>query len=209
MKKTIYTILIGVIFLCVLTKTNSVYAQTAYIANSGDNNVSVINTKTNFVTATIAVGSNPSSISVSPDGSKVYVANYSNFNTVSVINTATNLVTATIAVGMRPLTFGNFISTFKNVGIPLLINESANVSIYPNPNNGNFTIQLKNTADKNGTITIVDMLGRIVYETPYKLNGNDDTISISEMHLKVGTYNIIIGRKDGVTTRKSFVVVEG
>jgi hypothetical protein len=48
-----------------------------------------------------------------------------------------------------------------------------------------------------------------MYETPYKLNSNDDTISISEMHLKVGTYNIIIGRKDGVTTRKSFVVVEG
>ena len=41
----------------------------------GDNTVSVINTATNTVSATITVGTNPNGISVSPDGSKVYVAN--------------------------------------------------------------------------------------------------------------------------------------
>jgi hypothetical protein len=87
------------------------------------------------------------------------------------------------------------------------INQDMSNTIFPNPNNGNFNIQLKNTANKNGTITIVDMLGRIVYESLYKLNGNDDTISISEMNLQAGTYNIIIGKKDGITSRKSFVVV--
>ena len=76
----------------------SVNAQTAYITNSDDNTVSVINVATNTVTATITVGTDPYGVSVSPDGSKVYVANYSS-NTVSVINTATNTVSATITVG--------------------------------------------------------------------------------------------------------------
>ena len=47
-------------------------------------------------------------MSVSPDNSKVYVANYDS-NTVSVIDTATNTVTTTVAVGDAPLAFGNFI----------------------------------------------------------------------------------------------------
>ena len=66
-----------------------------------DNTVSVINTATNTVSATITVGSDPNGVSVSPDGSKVYVAN-EGANTVSVINTATNTVTATITVGTNP-----------------------------------------------------------------------------------------------------------
>ena len=47
-------------------------------------------------------------MSVSPDGLKVYVANYGS-DTVSVIDTATNTVTTTVAVGDAPLAFGNFI----------------------------------------------------------------------------------------------------
>ena len=42
---------------------------------------------------------------MTPDGSKVYVAN-ENSNNVSVIDTATNMVTATIAVGIDPLRRG-------------------------------------------------------------------------------------------------------
>ena len=37
----------------------SAKAQTAYISNSGDNTVSVINVATNTVTATITVGTEP------------------------------------------------------------------------------------------------------------------------------------------------------
>jgi gliding motility-associated-like protein len=66
-----------------------------YVANSGDNTVSVINVTTNLVTATIAVGAKPLSLSVSPDGTRVYVAN-SGDNSISVINTSTDKVIYTI-----------------------------------------------------------------------------------------------------------------
>jgi YVTN family beta-propeller protein len=53
------------------------------------------------LTATISVGSNePNGVAVSPNGSKVYVANYS--GNVSVIDAATNTVSTTIPVGANP-----------------------------------------------------------------------------------------------------------
>ncbi|AKB36450.1 hypothetical protein MSSAC_1860 [Methanosarcina siciliae C2J] len=75
--------------------------KTAYVANSGSNNVSVIDTSTNTVTDTVKVGYNPSEVAVSPDGKKVYVVNEDS-NNVSVIDTDTNTVTVTVPVGNWP-----------------------------------------------------------------------------------------------------------
>jgi YVTN family beta-propeller protein len=50
----------------------------------------------------------PFGVSVSPDGSRAYVANQ-NSNNVSVINTTTNTVVATVAVGTQPVGFGKSI----------------------------------------------------------------------------------------------------
>ena len=57
------------------------------------NTVSVIDTATNTVTATVNVGRSPAGVAVTPDGRKVYVANRLDAGTVSVIDTATNTVT--------------------------------------------------------------------------------------------------------------------
>ncbi|MEO3757117.1 Ig-like domain-containing protein [Mycobacterium sp. B14F4] len=80
----------------------AVVADRAYVANQGASTVSVIDTTTNTVVKTIAVGTRPTGVTVSPDQTKVYVAN-SWSNTVSVIDTTTNAVTATIAVGSGPV----------------------------------------------------------------------------------------------------------
>jgi YVTN family beta-propeller protein len=68
-----------------------------YVTSAAANIVSVIDTATNTVTATISIGSAPTGVAATPDG-KVYVANLGS-NNVSVIATATNTVTATVGVG--------------------------------------------------------------------------------------------------------------
>jgi len=65
-----------------------------YVTNFGGNSVSVINTGTNAVVATINLGASPTGVAVSPDGS-AYVTNQ-NSGSVSVINTATNTVVTTL-----------------------------------------------------------------------------------------------------------------
>ena len=46
-----------------------------YVAGFNSNTVSVIDTATNTVTATVPVGGRPSGVAVTPDGAFVYVAN--------------------------------------------------------------------------------------------------------------------------------------
>ncbi len=57
----------------------------SYGSGGGPGTVSVIDTASNNVTATIGVGSHPSKVAVSPDGTKAYVTNAES-NTVSVIS---------------------------------------------------------------------------------------------------------------------------
>ena len=73
----------------------------AYVTNSNSSSVSVIDTASNSVVATVGVGGRPIGVGITPDGSRAYVAN-SNSNSVSVVNTASNTVVATVGVGSVP-----------------------------------------------------------------------------------------------------------
>src|SRR5438445_3514626 len=83
--------------------TATAQAQTrAYVTNdSGSNSVSVIDTATNTVVATIPVGLSPFGVAITPDGARAYVTNVAD-TTVSVVDAATNTVVATIPVGLYP-----------------------------------------------------------------------------------------------------------
>ncbi len=72
-----------------------------YVVNWGDGTVSIIDTATNTVKATLPVGDSPSGVAVTPDGTKVYVAN-SNSHNVSVIDTATDKVAFKVDIGTNP-----------------------------------------------------------------------------------------------------------
>ncbi len=95
-------IVIGItLFTLVLLAGSAGAAPYAYITNGQSNTVSVIDTATNTITATVPVGTVPVGVAVNPAGTKVYVAN-SGSRDVSVIDTATNTVTATVLVGNDP-----------------------------------------------------------------------------------------------------------
>lgn len=77
----------------------------AYIGcGGGTSTVTVINTTTNAIIKTIPVSSTGEStgITISPDGSMVYVENFVD-NTVSAVNVVTNAVVAVVPVGQGPL----------------------------------------------------------------------------------------------------------
>jgi YVTN family beta-propeller protein len=76
----------------------------AYVPNGGSNpgTVSVIDTATDTVSATITVGHGPEGAAVTPDGAHTYVTNNTD-GTVSVIANATGTVSSTITVGTAPV----------------------------------------------------------------------------------------------------------
>jgi len=79
--------------------TNTILCCSRPVART--DSVSVINPRTNKVTATIPVGVAPRGVAVSARTGAVYVASAS--GSVSVINGRTNKVTATIPVGSEPV----------------------------------------------------------------------------------------------------------
>lgn len=86
-------------------------ADEAYIPNFGSNSISVIDTATNTVTATIAAGPLPNGITVTPDGTEIVFTNRGPIESIGVPSTgsiaildrATNIVTATIADDSGPV----------------------------------------------------------------------------------------------------------
>ena len=76
--------------------------KSAYVANSGSNNVSVLTLATNLPGAPVTVDAGPLGLAVTPDGKTVYVSAFQ-ANTVTPITVATNTRGTSIAVGKAPL----------------------------------------------------------------------------------------------------------
>ena len=72
------------------------------MANSGANSVSMINTGTNTVEATVKVGYHPVDVAITRNGARAYVAD-AGAHSVTVLNTATNQVVTTLPVGFLPV----------------------------------------------------------------------------------------------------------
>jgi YVTN family beta-propeller protein len=120
----------------------AIHAQTvAYVTNQIDNTVSVIDTATNTVTATIAVvrGGGPTGVVVSPDGTRAYVTNQFD-DSISVIDTASNSVVATIP--LAPFSFAEFLAITPD-----------GKSLYV-PDSGQNTLQVVSTVTNSVTNTI-------------------------------------------------------
>lgn len=90
-------------------------------------------------------------------------------------NTATNIVYPK----------GNSCSRFY-LSVPEIKNELLQVSVYPNPNNGNFTLEYNLGTQANGVVRIFNMYGQLVGE--YSLANSQGKMSISNPELSNGIY---------------------
>ena len=126
-------------------------AQTrAYVTNSQDNTVSVIDTATASVIATVPVGLSPSGVAVTPNGRFAYVANQLG-STVSVISAASNTVVATVPVGFpRDIAitpngaFAYVTSTVSNITV---IDTASNTVVTTIPASNPFRLALAPSGD--------------------------------------------------------------
>jgi len=121
-----------------------------YVANFGNNTVSVINSNKNVVVDTIHVGAEPESMQISADRKWLYVANYGS-NTVSVIDTFTDQIEKNILVGVQPT------SILINPNGKQIYVINYNISINPVTGSGEIgksTISVINTSTDLVTNTI-------------------------------------------------------
>jgi YVTN family beta-propeller protein len=114
----------------------------AYITNFYSNNVMIINTSTNTVTASITSGAfnNPTSAAFLASGAYAYVTNHGS-NNVVIINTATNTVTDSITSGF-------------DAPIRIAFSPSGTYAYVSNGNSANVVIVNTATNTVTGAITL-------------------------------------------------------
>jgi uncharacterized repeat protein (TIGR01451 family) len=151
------------------------------VANLSSDNVSVIDTATNVVTATVTVGNGPQGVAITPDGTRAYVVNFFS-NNVSVIDTATNTVT-TVDVGTNP--FGVAI-TPDGAGAYVTNRTSGNVSVIDTGTNMVTATVDVGTAPFGVAITPD---GARAYVT----NSSDDTVSVIATTTNTVTATVTVG----------------
>lgn len=122
-----------------------------YVLNANAGTISVIDTATTSVIATIPVGSGaPLRMALSANGTRVYVTNAAT-GTVSVINTTTNTVTATVPAGTNPF------------------------AIAVNPSGSRVYV----TDVANGTVRVIDTATNTAVGSPIVVGANPYAVAVS------------------------------
>ena len=75
--------------------------------------------------------------------------------------------------------------------------NSENVTVYPNPNGGQFTVMMDKTTDTK-LIAVVDMNGKVISKSI--VDGDIAKFDIS--HVPAGVYNVVITGSGNVVTRR-------
>jgi gliding motility-associated-like protein len=162
----------------------------AYIANSNQNTVSVVNTVTNTVVSTINVGSYPLGVATASNG-LVYVSNYKD-GTISVINTNTNTVRSTFIAGSGPFGIvvspnGKFLYAANALGNNVTVINTANGSSVAVIPVGTQPVGIAITADgsqlfvsnsKSNSITVINTATNQVVAT-INVGGDPEGMEIS------------------------------
>lgn len=99
-----------------------------------------------------------------------------------------------------------FNSYTKNDIISSVKNKTTSdfLSIYPNPNNGNFSVNFSSNGNYPITISLFDVTGKIVYQQSLQHN-EKSLIPISDAVLANGLYNIQISGANEVWNRKVLI----
>lgn len=155
----------------------------ALVANSGSDTVSVIDTTTDTISATIEIDDGaapaaaPTGVAITPDGTTAYVPN--NFNdTLSVVDIDTATVTSTIAVGTMP--YGVAIAGCPTLGATI-DGRLLTVTGTTFPAGSTITLDLAGTdldtttAAGNGTFTLTAELPCTLPTGPQILTATSDT----------------------------------
>lgn len=103
--------------------------------------------------------------------------------------------------------YGSGVNNWYKSGLSTGINSSnvsyTDVSIFPNPSNGEVNISLVNM-NSNTTVSIVNTLGQVVSTKTILLGSTSTTIEAGT--LAVGLYNVVINSQEGSVVKKLTIV---
>lgn len=88
------------------------------------------------------------------------------------------------------------------VGINTVQNTVVGVELFPNPTKGATTLRVETKASSAAVVSVVNVLGQVVYSTNLNLEAGMNTINIDAAEFASGVYNVVIGSNSGKTVKK-------
>ncbi len=122
------------------------------------------------------------------------------YNTAGVYD-----VTLTVSDGVdsHSVTFEDYITV--NICTDIEEENIQKISIYPNPNNGIFTVELSEIPEDNVTIKVLNSLSSVVYErSNMDINGTSKT-DFDLSHLNKGMYFLVFENYQGNTVKRIII----
>ncbi|MFT5859586.1 MAG: hypothetical protein ACI865_001689 [Flavobacteriaceae bacterium] len=126
--------------------------------------------------------------------------------TIDVNYSAGEAVITTVSSGSRILTQG-FQQPDFGVGALSEVDLSNNITVFPNPTNGELNILLSDQIAKNGTVLVdvYNLQGRLVFHGEEFASSTSGIIQLDLASLNTGQYLIRFTDSDGALSRAKFV----
>lgn len=107
---------------------------------------------------------------------------------------------------IEPRTVADIDSLLSPLGIKNIENNYTDVSVYPNPNNGVFTVSVNTLADeKNTNFILTDLAGRVIYKEQLDTHAGLNAYQINTSNIAKGTYFFEISNSQARTVKKIIV----
>jgi len=116
-------------------------------------------------------------------------------------------VTSTMACAAPAFGTSNTLIVGTNVGVANISASFENVALFPNPNNGSFTVKgtIENMSNEMVSLEVTDLLGRVMY-TDHAAVQNNEINKTMELHdIPGGVYFLSI-RQEGVSKVFRFII---
>lgn len=87
----------------------------------------------------------------------------------------------------------------SNVSVPEVLNNANLTRLYPNPNQGQFTIEMEAKAFENINMEVLDMTGRVLHRQQFRVEPGSQRFDVSGLDLSNGMYLV---KLSGTNTRQ-------
>jgi hypothetical protein len=92
------------------------------------------------------------------------------------------------------------------VGIEKVDDDFSSISLYPNPNNGSFKVELDNFKKGDYSYHIIDVTGKLIVDNKITVNSENETLEINSSKLDKGVYFLCLKSSFNYYKNIKFVV---